>query len=254
MNTIRSPMRLIGIEKSYDLVEEELKYTTAKYDLGEELHFIVQAEKGRNRRIQPEHLLISLLSKVYKITQSHGLQPTSYILAVPSYMSHYQRKIVKRCGEIVLHSQQISLIDDWLSLASQYAYNKVVQLKVGEPRIVVLLDIGYAKCSFFVIEFGKKDFRLLDSQHLRYVGSKNMDNLLAQFYDQKLKNQRNTEQSIFSTHKSLVKLIEHIEKQRKILSANEDSHLNIESLVEDVDLSYNMKRDQFEKIIGLVLS
>jgi len=51
-----------------------------------------------------------------------------------------------------------------------------------------------------------------------------------------------------------VKVIEHIEKQRKILSANEDSHLNIESLIEDIDLSYNMKRDEFEKIVGLVLS
>jgi hypothetical protein len=95
-----------------------LKYTTAKYDLGDELHFLVQVDKGRNKRIHPEHLLVSLLSKVYKITQSHGLSPSSYVLAVPSYMSHYERKIVKRCGEIVLHSQEISLIDDWLSLAS----------------------------------------------------------------------------------------------------------------------------------------
>lgn len=43
----------------------------------------------------------------------------------------------------------------------------------------------------------------------------------------------------------MVKVIEHIEKQRKILSANEDSQLNIESLVEDVDLSYNMRREEF---------
>ena len=58
---------------------------------------------------------------------------------------------------------------------------------------MVLLDIGYAKCSFFVVEFTKKDFRLLDSEHLRYVGSKNMDHLLAEFYDKKLKTQLNTE-------------------------------------------------------------
>lgn len=49
-------------------------------------------------------------------------------------------------------------------------------------------------------------------------------------------------------------MVEQIEKQRKILSANEDSHLNIESLMEDVDLSYNMRREEFEKIVGLVLS
>lgn len=31
MNTIKSPMRLIGLDKSYELVEEELKNTTCKY-------------------------------------------------------------------------------------------------------------------------------------------------------------------------------------------------------------------------------
>ena len=94
--------------------------------MGEELHFIVQVDKGKSRRIQPEHLLVSLLGKVYRIAESHGLYPSSYVLSVPSYMSHYERKIVKRCGEIVLHTQEITLIDDWVSLASDYTYNKII--------------------------------------------------------------------------------------------------------------------------------
>jgi molecular chaperone DnaK (HSP70) len=96
------------------------------------------------------------MGKIYKIVMSHGLTPLGYVITVPSYMSHYERKIVKRCGEIVLHSPEVMLIDDWLSIASEYSYNKITEIKAMEPRIVIFIDIGYSKCSFFVIEFGRK--------------------------------------------------------------------------------------------------
>ena len=55
---------------------------------------------------------------------------------------------------------------------------------------------------------------------MRYVGSKNMDHLLAEFYDDKIKKHRNSHESIFSFHKAKVKLFDQVEKQRKVLSAN----------------------------------
>ena len=53
MNTIRAPMRLIGLEKNFDLIEEELKYTTAPYDVTEELQFTIQLNKDKKSRLQP---------------------------------------------------------------------------------------------------------------------------------------------------------------------------------------------------------
>ena len=45
-----------------------------------------------------------------------------------------------------------------------------------------------------------------------------------------------------------------IEKQRKVLSANSEHHMNIEYIMNEDDLSYNMKREEFENIIMPVLS
>lgn len=110
------------------------------------------------------------------------------------------------------------------------------------PRTVLFIDVGYSKTSVFVIQFSQTESRLLDCEHLRFVGSKNMDYLIAEFYDNEYKKSTRTTDSLFSMKKSMVKLNDHIEKQRKVLSANTDHLLNVESLLEDNDLSYNMKR------------
>lgn len=43
-------------------------------------------------------------------------------------------------------------------------------------------------------------------------------------------------------------MLEVIEKQRKILSANSEFGINVECLQEDCDLEANLKREDFEKI------
>jgi len=86
--------------------------------VGEEIHFSIQMAKDKNVRLQPEHLLISLLSKVCGIVMSHKLDPRGFYLVVPSYLSHYERKLVRRCGEIVLEQERVFLVDDWVSLSA----------------------------------------------------------------------------------------------------------------------------------------
>jgi molecular chaperone DnaK (HSP70) len=47
---------------------------------------------------------------------------------------------------------------------------------------------------------------------------------------------------VSESKKAFVKLMENIEKQRKILSGNLEHDLSIEYLMEENDLSYTMKR------------
>lgn len=48
--------------------------------------------------------------------------------------------------------------------------------------------------------------------------------------------------SVKESKKSQLRLIEGIEKMRKVLSANSDAHINIEYLVEDVDFNFSLTR------------
>lgn len=79
-----------------------------------------------------------------------------------------------------------------------------------------------------------------------------MDQQLGQFYNQLFAKQ--TQQVIFNHPKAMVKLTDAIQKQRTILSANTEHHLNLEYLLGEEDLAYNMTRQQFEDNIVSVLS
>lgn len=52
----------------------------------------------------------------------------------------------------------------------------------------------------------------------------------------------------------MIKMLENIEKQRKILSANNEHNLTIECLVGEEDFDYTMKREELENIMMPVLS
>ena len=45
-------------------------------------------------------------------------------------------------------------------------------------------------------------------------------------------------------------MLDVIEKQRKILSANIEATIHLESLLEDEDLHKNLKRTEFEELIA----
>jgi molecular chaperone DnaK (HSP70) len=61
------------------------------------------------------------------------------------------------------------------------------------------------------------------------------------------------ELSVVESKKAVLKLFENIEKQRKVLSGNQEYDFNIDCLLEENDLSYTMTRGQFEEISKPVL-
>lgn len=70
-----------------------------------------------------------------------------------------------------------------------------------------------------------------------------MDQLLCEHYNQVfLKAHKH---SILNNGKALVKLTDAVQRQRTVLSANSDHHLNLEYLLNEEDLTYNMHREEF---------
>lgn len=79
-----------------------------------------------------------------------------------------------------------------------------------------------------------------------------MDYFLIDFYCKLLKEQTGVD--VRENKKAMVKICENAEMQRKKLSANKESHLNIECIFGDEDLSYNLTREKLEMIVMPVLS
>lgn len=54
--------------------------------------------------------------------------------------------------------------------------------------------------------------------------------------------------------KAKLRMLDTIEKVRKTLSANSEANLGIESLMEDEDMNYNIKRTELEELITPMLN
>jgi len=49
--------------------------------------------------------------------------------------------------------------------------------------------------------------------------------------------------------KAKLRILDAIERMRKVLSANSEASINIECLLEDEDMNYTLKREEFENLI-----
>jgi heat shock protein 4 len=51
----------------------------------------------------------------------------------------------------------------------------------------------------------------------------------------------------------VIRMLEAIEKARKIISSGPDSNINVDYLIDEEDLVHNLKREEFEKICDPIL-
>lgn len=109
-------MRLIGLGKNPHFVEEELKYSTVNYELDESISFLVK-QSQMEVKMQPEQLLLALMSKVKEIVSQHNFSIYCSYIAIPSYLSNSERLSVRKCAQ-VMKLGQVHLVDDWVAIAS----------------------------------------------------------------------------------------------------------------------------------------
>lgn len=122
-NTIRAPQRLIGLWRDKHLLQEQLRYEQIKYRVEKDLVFSVQGRKGMVE-VTVEEALISLFGKAKSIIDAHNLAVSIVYVSIPTYFIQEKRESIRKCAEVAF-SKPIRLVDDWISLAAQYTYNKL---------------------------------------------------------------------------------------------------------------------------------
>jgi molecular chaperone DnaK (HSP70) len=221
---VRAPQRLLGLERHEHVLQEELKYERVQIEVGQDLVFRVAGRQGQIQ-VSAEEVLISLIGKAKNIIESHGLALSIAYVSIPAYLGQEERAGLQRCGEIAL-GKPVRLVEEWTAVGCQYAYTRVKEIRsLEEMRHVLFLDVGYSKVSLSLVQFGRFEARLVDWQHLPYTGAKNMDRQLSEFYNENFLAKHQL--SIIDNPKSYIKLLDAIQRQRTVLSANNDHHLNL---------------------------
>lgn len=86
--------------------------------------------------------------------------------------------------------------------------------------------------------------RIINHKSDRNIGARNFDYLLADLLGEAFTKKVGADPR--KNIRSRLRMLDAIEKQRKILSGINEATVHIESLLEDEDLHKNLKRDEFE--------
>ena len=194
----------------------------------------------------PEQLLAAYFNKLRLIMAHNGLENKEAVIAIPPYLTQQERNGILAAAKIA-EINVTRLINESTAVALDYGIFRKADLDVKEARNVLFIDFGHSKLSVFCCSFVKEEMNVLYQDYARNIGCRDLDHLMYEFY-QGVFEKVSGGCDLSENRKAVVKLMEYIEKQRKILTGNNEFELSCEYLMEETDLQYTMRRDEFIKV------
>ena len=251
-NTVGSLKRLAGRNINDPDVQIEKEFVSAKLvemgtSVGAEVTYM-----GEKQQFTATQLVSMFLSKV-KATASAELKlPVSdIVISVPAWFTDVQRRAIMDASEIA-GLKLLRLINDTTATALGYGIPRT-DLPTAEekPRRVAFVDIGHSDYTCSIVEFKKGELAVKSTAFDRHFGGRDFDKALIQHFAKEWKERYKID--INTNPKALVRTAAACEKMKKILSANAQAPISIESLMNDVDVQGIMKREDLEGLLQPLL-
>ena len=251
-NTVGSLKRLAGRSLNDPDIQIEKDYVSAKLvdvngQVGAEVTYL-----GNKETFSATQLVSMFLNKV-KATASAELKlPVSdIVISVPPWFTDVQRRSLMDAAEIA-GLKLLRLINDTTATALGYGITKL-DLPTAEekPRRVAFVDIGHSNYTCSIVEFKKGELAVKSTAYDRHFGGRNFDKALVDHFAREFKEKYKID--ITTNPKAIVRVTTAAEKMKKILSANAQAPISIESLMNDVDASGMLKREELEELVKPLL-
>ena len=243
--------RFIGFIYDLEINNKEIKYfnTDENYDKKNHIFFFTQNKK--KIELKAEFIVNSFLSHLKQfIILDSKIEVSHFIISIPDYYSLYQKESLKLIlKSIGIEENYVTLINESTALTLQYGYTNYYEFfnENENEKYVIFIDAGHSKTSFILSKFTKNYFEVIDVDNIIFFGGRDFN---YKIYKRCLEiiNKENNE-IIKETGKMKLKLMEVIEKERKNLTVNNEVTLHVDSIYNDYDLIYLLKREEFEKLI-----
>lgn len=207
---------------------------------------------GKKEQFTATQLISMLLSKIRATASAELKLPVSdIVMSVPPWFTDVQRRNLMDAAEIA-GLKLLRLINDTTAVALGYGITKV-DLPTGDekPRRVAFIDIGHSSYTCSIVEFRKGELAVKSTAYDRHFGGRDFDKALVDHFAKEFKEKYKID--ITTNPKALVRVAAAAEKMKKVLSANAQAPMNIESLMNDVDVHGVMKRDELEELLKPLL-
>ncbi|KAI0159139.1 heat shock protein 70 family [Pestalotiopsis sp. NC0098] len=252
-NTVSSLKRLAGRSLKDPDVQIEQQYVSAALvdmngQVGAEVSYL-----GEKRKFTATELVAMYLSKIRATASAELRLPVNdLVLSVPAWFTDVQRRALIDAAEIA-GLRPLRLINDTTAAALGYGITKLdLPGPEEKPRRVCFVDIGHSSYTCSVVEFKKGELVVKSTACDRHFGGREFNLALVNHFSKEFKAKYKID--IHSNPKAMVRVDAAVEKLKKILSANQQAPLNIESLMNDVDVTGMITRQEFEALVEPLLT
>ena len=238
--------RLIGLKfEENDFLEHEKKFMFFDYEFNKDINEYIY-ECQYKKKLPIENIIASFFSHLNKMwsNSDNKKNVSGVVVSVPDYFTLYQRKIMLN----ILNISGIkcySLLNESSAICLSYFIHHYKSLKADKEKIICFIDLGQSKLSLHLCSFTNKEIKILYSKSNKYIGCRDFDmeilNLLEKLYPSQIS-------PIKKNKKYFIKLLQSIEKSRKMITVNTESSINFE-LGEDL-INFNLTRENFNTIIS----
>ena len=172
------------------------------------------------------------------------------VIAIPGWYADVQRRALLNAASIA-GLNTLRLIPELTAVAFGYGITKSDLPDPETPRHVVFIDVGHSSLSVAVVAFSKGQLTVKNTAYDMHLGGRDIDYALVQHFAEEFKTKYKID--VLSNPKATFRLYAAAEKLKKVLSANAEAPLSVESIMNDVDASSRLTRDKYEELIAHVL-
>ena len=253
-NTVGSLKRLVGRSADDPEIDEvEKKFINAEVvdvdgSAGVKVNYL-----GESATFSYTQLVGAYLGKLRDTASVELKQAVSdVVIAVPGWYTDVQRRAVFDAAQIA-GLNPLRLINDTTAVALGYGITKADLPEDPEkPRNVVFVDVGHSNYSVAVVAFSKGQLTVKSTAYDRNFGGRDFDHALVQHFAEEFKTKYKID--VNTSPKAIFRLTTGCERLKKVLSANAEAPLNVESIMNDIDAASSLTREEFEKLADHLLS
>ncbi|KAK9436790.1 Heat shock protein Hsp88 [Metarhizium brunneum] len=252
-NTVSCLKRLAGRSFNDPDIKIEQQYITAPLvdingQVGVEVSYL-----GKTEKFTATQLVATYLSKIKQIAATELKLPVSDLcMSVPPWFSDIQRRALLDAAEIA-GLKLLRLINDNTAAALGWGITKLdLPAPEEKPRRVCFVDIGHSNFTCSVVEFKKGELAVKGAAWDRNFGGRDFDKALVDHLAKEFKGKYKVD--IYTHGRAMARTIAAAEKTKKILSANQQAPVNIESLMNDIDVAAMITRQEFEAMVEPLLN
>lgn len=244
-NGVFYPTRFLGNKTDEEFSKERpFNYCSVRKNDSSKIEYHLMYE-GEKKVFTSEQVLSCVLTQAKRVLDLNQVIATDVVVSVPSFATYSERQAILDAAKIA-GLNITRLYNESTANIMNYGIFRKGDLDTKTPRLVGFVDFGECKTSIFFANIYKDKAEIVLELNDRHLGARNIDANMEAYYCKLFEQKNNID--LRENPKSVYRLFEAIERQRKVLSANLEATLHIECLFEDYDFSHTLSREEFEKI------